>query len=158
MQTTIKFIIYVTPPAPSPAPAPVPMPSIQLDLIINTAHITRLFSILQRTATIEVVVINRGTVATDVTFEYELLNDQNQIVFKGTRTEFISGLDRRTVYIEIPIPPDGKYTVKVRTVDPVRVEAKTAGLTVETPIYGGLEFMITILLIVVLAIYIIKRR
>jgi uncharacterized membrane protein (DUF441 family)/phage gp46-like protein len=74
MQTAIRIIIYLP---PTPAPAPVPIPSIQLDLIIQTAHITRLW--WQKTTTLEVLVINKGTVATDVTFEYTvLLDSRNQ--------------------------------------------------------------------------------
>jgi len=154
MQTAIRIIIYL-PPAPSPAPAPMPMPSIQLDLIIQTAHITRLW--WQPTTTVEVLVINKGTVSTDVTFEYTLLDSRNQTVTQGTLTVFISGLDKKTVSISIPTPPDGKYTFKFKAVEPVEVEAKAVTLTVETPFYGRPEFTALILLIAA-TIYIIKKR
>jgi len=152
MQTAIRIIIYL-PPAPAPAPAPIP--SIQLDLIIQTAHITRLW--WQKTTTLEVLVVNKGTVATDVTFEYAVLAGQNTtIIAQGTQTVFISGLDKKTVYINIPTPPDGNYTIQFRTTQPVTVEAKNV-VTVETPIYGRPEFTILIFLIA-LAIYLIKKR
>jgi len=155
MQTAIRIIIYL-PPAPSPAPAPMPMPSIQLDLIIQTAHITRLW--WQKTTTLEVLVINKGTVATDVTFEYAILADQNTtIIAQGTQTVFISGLDKKTVYISIPTPPDGKYTIQFRTTQPVTVEAKSI-VTVETPIYGQPEFTIAIIFLIAFAFFIIKKR
>jgi hypothetical protein len=154
MQTAIRIIIYL-PPAPSPAPAPMPMPSIQLDLIIQTAHITRLW--WQKTTTVEVLVVNKGTVATDVTFEYTLLDSRNQTVTHGTQTVFISGLDKKTVYISIPTPPDGKYTIQFRTTQPVTVEAKSI-VTVETPFYGQPEFTITIIFLIAFTFYIIKKR
>jgi hypothetical protein len=155
MQTALKFIVYVYVPTPTPAPAPVPAPTLQLDLITQTTHITRLW--WQPTTTVEVLVINKGTVATDVTFEYTLLDSRNQTVTHGTQTVFISGLDRKTVYISIPTPPDGKYTIQFRTTQPVTVEAKSI-LTVETPFYGRPEFTITIILLIAATIYIIKKR
>jgi hypothetical protein len=156
MQTTLKFIVYVYVPTPTPAPAPVPAPTLQLDLITQTTHITRLW--WQPTTTVEVLVINKGTVATDVTFEYTLLDSRNQTVTHGTLTVFISGLDKKTVSINIPTPPDGKYTFKFKAVEPVEVEAKTVTLTVETPIYGRPEFTVALILLIAATIYTIKKR
>jgi hypothetical protein len=152
MQTAIRIIIYLP---PAPAPAPVPIPSIQLDLIIQTAHITRLW--WQPTTTVEVLVINKGTVATDVTFEYTLLDQSNQTVAQGGFVVFISGLDKKTVSINIPTPPDGKYTIQFRTTQPVTVEAKSI-VTVETPFYGRPEFTIAIILLTAFTFFIIKKR
>jgi hypothetical protein len=155
MQTAIRIIIYL-PPAPSPAPAPVPAPTLQLDLIIQTTHITHLW--WQPTTTLEVLVVNKGTVATDVTFEYTLLDSRNQTVIHGTQTVFISGLDKKTVYINIPTPPDGEYTFQFKATEPVEVQAKSITLTVETPLYGRLEFTIALIFLITLAIYAIKKR
>jgi hypothetical protein len=104
-----------------------------------------------------VLVVNKGIVATDVTFAYALLDQNNQIITQGTQTVFISGLDKKTVYVNIPTPPDGKYTIQFRTTQPVTVEAKSI-LTVETPFYGQPEFTITIILLIAATIYTIKKR
>jgi hypothetical protein len=155
-QTAIKFIVYIIVPTPTPTPPPVPViPSIQLDAIIQTAHITSLW--WQKTTTLEVLVINKGTVASDVTFGYALLDQNNQIITQGTQTVFISGLDKKTVYINIPTPPDGNYTIQFRTTQPVKVEVKSA-VTVETPFYGRLSFTILIIFLLALAIYAVKKR
>jgi hypothetical protein len=143
-------------PTPTPTPPPVPViPSIQLDAIIQTAHITSLW--WQKTTTLEVLVINKGTVATDVTFAYALLDQNNQIIAQGTQTVFISGLDKKTVYVNIPTPPDGNYTIQFRTTQPVKVEVKSA-VTVETPFYGKLSFTILIMVLLALAIYIVGKK
>jgi hypothetical protein len=156
-QTAIKFIVYVEVPTPTPTPPPVPvLPSLQLDLITQTAHITSLW--WQKTTTMEVLVINKGTVATDVTFEYALLDQNNQIVAQGTLTVFISGLDKKTVYVNIPTPPDGNYTIQFKAIEPVKVEAKSVTVTVETPFYGRLSFMILIIFLLALAIYIVGKK
>jgi hypothetical protein len=156
-QTAIKFIVYVYVPTPTPAPAPVPAPpTLQLDLIIQTAHITRLW--WQPTTTVEVLVINKGTVASDVTFEYTLLDNRNQTVTHGTQTVFISGLDKKTVSINIPTPPDGEYTFQFKATEPVEVQAKSITLTVETPLYARPEFTIALIFLIATTIYIIKRR
>jgi hypothetical protein len=155
-QTAIKFIVYVYVPTPTPTPPPVPViPSIRLDAIIQTAHITSLW--WQKTTTLEVLVINKGTVATDITFEYAVLDQNNQIITQGTQTVFISGLDKKTVYINIPTPPDGNYTIQFRTTQPVKVEVKSA-VTVETPFYGKLSFTILIMVLLALAIYIVGKK
>jgi len=155
-RTAIKFIIYVEVPTPTPTPTPVPlMPSIRLDAIIQTARITSLW--WQRTTALEVLVINKGTVASDVTFEYTLLDQNNQIITQGTQAVFISGLDKKTVYVNIPTPPDGKYTIQFRTTQPVKVEVKSV-VVVETPFYGKLTFSILIIFLLILTIYIIRRR
>jgi hypothetical protein len=144
-------------PTPTPTPTPVPvLPSIQLDAIIQTAHITRLW--WQPTTTLEVLVINKGTLATDVTFEYAVLAGQNTtIIAQGTQTVFVSGLDKKTVYINIPTPPDGTYTIQFRTTQPVTVEA-TNTVTVETPFYGQLNFTVALIFLIALAIFIKRRR
>jgi hypothetical protein len=143
-------------PTPTPTPTPVPvLPSIQLDAIIQTAHITRLW--WQPTTTVEVLVINKGTLATDVTFEYAVLDQNNQTIAQGTQTVFISGLDKKTVSINIPTPSDGTYTIQFRTTQPVTVEA-TNTVTVETPFYGRPEFTIALIFLIAITIYIIKRR
>jgi hypothetical protein len=157
-RTAIKFIIYVEVPTPTPTPTPTPvplMPSIRLDAIIQTARITSLW--WQRTTALEVLVINKGTVASDVTFEYTLLDQNNQIITQGTQAVFISGLDKKTVYVNIPTPPDGKYTIQFRTTQPVKVEVKSV-VVVETPFYGKLTFSILIIFLLILTIYIIRRR
>jgi hypothetical protein len=154
-QTAIKFIVYVYVPTPTPAPAPV-LPTLQLDLITQTTHITHLW--WQPTTTIEVLVINKGTVATDVTFEYTLLDSRNQIVTQGTLTVFISGLDKKTVSINIPTPPDGNYTIQFKAIEPVKVEAKSVTVTVETPFYGKLSFTILIIVLFALAIYLVGKK
>jgi hypothetical protein len=144
-------------PTPTPTLPPVPViPSIQLDAIIQTAHITSLW--WQKTTTLEVLVINKGTVATDVTFDYALLDQNNQIVTQGTQTVFISGLDQKTVYINIPTPPDGNYTIQFKTIEPVKVKAKSVTVTVETPFYGKLSFTILIIVLLALAIYIVGKK
>jgi hypothetical protein len=107
---------------------------------------------------LEVLVVNKGTVAADVTFEYAVLAGQNTtIIAQGTQTVFISGLDKKTVYISIPTPPDGKYTIQFRTTQPVTVEAKSI-VTVETPFYGRPEFTIAIILLIAFTFFIIKKR
>jgi CO/xanthine dehydrogenase Mo-binding subunit len=144
-------------PTPTPTPTPVPvLPSIQFDAIIQTAHITSLW--WQKTTTLEVLVINKGTLATDVTFEYAVLADQNTtIIAQGTQTVFISGLDKKTVYINIPTPPDGTYTIQFRVTQPVTVEA-TNTVTVETPFYGRPEFTVALIFLIALAIFMKRRR
>jgi len=104
-----------------------------------------------------VLVINKGTVASDITFEYQLLDSNNQIVAKGTQTVFVSGLDKKTVYVQIPKPPDGNYTMIVRTLQPVRVEARSM-IAVETPFYGRLSFTILLLIFIAVIAYAIKLR
>ncbi len=151
---SMKFIIYIEKPVPTPAPAPA-LPRISLDAIIQTAHIINTW--WTRTFTIEVLVINKGTVASDVTFEYILLDSNNQIVAKGTQTVFVSGLDEKTVYVQIPKPPDGNYTMIVRAIKPVRVEARGT-ITVETPFYGRLSFTILLLIFIAVLAYAIKLR
>jgi hypothetical protein len=156
-RTAIKFIVYVEVPTPTPTPPPVPViPSIQLDAIIQTTHITSLW--WQRTTTLEVLVVNKGTVASDVTFDYALLDQNNQIITQGTQTVFISGLDKKPVYINIPTPPDGNYTIQFKAIEPVKVEAKSVTVTVETPFYGKLSFTILIIVLLVLIIYVVKKR
>jgi hypothetical protein len=128
---------------------------LNLIIIIHTNHITRLW--WQPTASIEAEIINLGTLASDVTFEYTLLDSRNQTVAQGGFVAFISGLDKKTVSIPISTPPDGKYTFTLKATEPVEAEAKNI-ITVETPFYGRAELTITlILLVVVLAIYIAKR-
>lgn len=151
----LKFTIYVEAPKPTPVPAPV-VPSIQLDTIIQTARITRVW--WKPTAVIEVLVVNKGTVASDVTFEYEVLDRDNQVVAQGKQTVFISGLDKKTVYVNIRTPKDGTYTVHFRTISPVKVEAKTATLTVETPFYGSPIFAVMIVLMIVLLVLWRRKR
>jgi len=157
IKVIFDILLNVFEPPPSPAPVP-PAPTMQLDIAIQTAYLTRLW--WQKTATIEVLVVNKGTVATDVAFEYALIqnnNQNNQTVAKGSQTLFISGLDKKTVYITIPVPADGTYTIQIQTTQPVQVETH-ATITVETPIYGEPEFTITIIFLIALAIYTIKKR
>jgi hypothetical protein len=128
---------------------------LNLIVIIHTNHITRLW--WQPTASIEAEIINLGTLASDVTFEYTLLDSRNQTVAQGGFVTFISGLDKKTVSINISTPPDGEYTFTLKATEPVEAEAKNI-ITVETPFYGRAELTITLmLLVVVLAIYIAKR-
>jgi len=154
---SMKFIVYIEKPVPTPTPAPATvLPQVRLDAIIQTAHIINTW--WTRAFTIEVLVINKGTIASDVTFEYQLLDSNNQIVAKGTQTVFISGLDKKTVYVQIPKPPDGNYTMIVRTLQPVRVEARST-ITVETPFYGRLSLTILLLLLFIAVMaYAIKRK
>ena len=153
----LKFIIYIEKPVPSPAPAPPTpvLPSIRLDAIIQTAHLVSAWWI--RTFTVEVLVINKGLVASDIKFEYLLLDSEGQIIAKGTQTVFVSGLDKKPVYIQIPKPPDGNYTMTVRIIEPVEVEAKST-ITVETPFYGTPYFATLVFISIAVAVYIIKKK
>lgn len=155
-QYTLKFIIYVEKPTPPPPVFPVPpMPTIQLDAVIQTAMVSHLW--WKPTFTIEVLVINKGTVATDVTFEYMLLDKDNLEITRGLQTVFISGLDKKTVYINVPTPPDGSYTIHFSSTYPVKVEAKSA-LTVATPFYGRLEFTLLLISLLVVSIFAISKK
>lgn len=66
-------------------------------------------------------------------------------------------MEKKTVNINIPTPPDGTYTVHFKTTSPVKVEAKTT-LIAETPFYGRLSFTILILLLLALTIYIVGKK
>jgi len=87
-----------------------------------------------------------------------MLDINNQTVARGQQTVFISGLDKKTITINILTPPDGTYTVHFQTTAPVKVEAKTVTLTVETPFYGKLSFTILLIMLAVLIIYLASRR
>jgi hypothetical protein len=127
---------------------------LNLIIIIHTNHITRLW--WQPTASIETEIINLGTLASDVTFEYTLLDSRNQTVAQGGFVVFISGLDKKTVSIPISTPPDGEYTFTLKATEPVEAEAKNI-VTVETPFYGRAELTITLIFLAASLLICFKR-
>ncbi|MCS7124535.1 MAG: DUF2341 domain-containing protein [Candidatus Bathyarchaeota archaeon] len=153
--TYVKFIIYTEVPTPTPTPAPV-IPTIRLDVIIQTAHITNFW--WKPTSTIEVLIINKGTSASDVTFQCQIIDRQNNTIVEETQTVFISGLDKKIVSIKIPALPDGKYVIHFKTLAPVKVEAKQVELVVETPFYGKPIFTFSLLSLTALLIILLLTR
>jgi len=145
------------PTAPTPPETVVPQffPTIRLDLSLLTTDLS--FFWWQSTVTAKVLVINKATVGTDVTFTWTLL-EAGKVAANGKQSVFISGLDKKEVGINIPAMA-GNYTLKVESVAPVVAATSQSLLISQYLILGNAYHFFAVLVIVSLGIvFIVKRR
>jgi hypothetical protein len=120
---------------------------IQLDITIHTAAVT-LYP-WQNGFQANIEVANKGTLASDVIFDWALSDSHNITVASGVETVFLSGLDDKIVSVNIPVVGAGTYNL---TVAPVNTIAATA---TQTLVVGRVPYEIIILAVAVAAVVIV---
>jgi len=160
----IVYVNFVPVSIPAPPVGPIAptviyaVSPMQLDLIPVTTSLS--FYFWQNTVDFNVVVVNKGTQATDVALKWEMYDSHNNTVALGTQTLFISGLDEKHVVIAIPVH-GGTYTMQVQTTSPLQIQVTQsltmAGVFILGSLVESVGLLIVILFIVV-ALALRKRR
>jgi len=82
----------------------------------------------------KLLLINKGTAATDVKVKWWVTDTQGTVYPGGETTVFISGLDKKYLEIDVVTPPKaGNYTLHAKTTEPVVVTAESTFVVQEIP-------------------------
>jgi len=144
----IYSVVVVPPPPPPPIiiKYPLDLKIIQLPAIV--------YQPFQPTFTAKLLVINKGTVGTDVTIKWWTTDVEGKIDVQGATTVFVEAKEQKELEILVHTPKiDGEYTLHTQSTIPTVVVAEAKFQVTTIPIW-----IILIIVLLALAIYIVGKK
>jgi hypothetical protein len=142
----VEIYSVVVPPPPPPPKSPLDLKITQLPAIV--------YQPFQPTFTASLLVVNKGTVGTDVTIKWWITDVEGKIDVQGATTMFVEAKEQKELEILVHTPKiDGAYTLHTQSTIPTVVVAEAKFQVTTIPIW-----LIVVIILIILTMYIMKKK
>jgi len=150
-----KVEIYMVVVPPPPPPPIIIRHALDLKVIQLPAIVYQPF---QPTFKATLLVINKGTVGTDVTIKWWVTDVEGKADIQGTVTMFVDVKEEKELEILIHTPRiDGTYTLHAQSTVPTVVVAEAKFEVTTIPVWLPLTIIITLIMLI-LTLYVLKKK